>query len=303
MKFEDYLTIRDWTKRLKLSLGFDPSDQDNFWRGQLRAAADLKSSPCMNQVLLEAAWEKQHRPYYDLYPAIAPMLLRVSLEVDTKFLELAIPKFAAFAIRLPEGNSPIRFTSGDKEWQIKCLLAGRCILRTKDKMHKGLSIWADTGERDEHGIPLHCYINLPLAEGLDLEHSFSTLPYDATAFIGLQIPGDVRMACVKLVCAICLLADDQSLIEPEVLSKDLGRYEQTHDQALVDKARRRGKLGWSIGKGIEVIPHIRRPHMALFWTGKGRLIPRIGWRKGSVVHRDTVLKVPSGFRGELAPQE
>jgi hypothetical protein len=74
-------------------------------------------------------------------------------------------------------------------------------------------------------------------------------------------------------------------------------YEQSHDQKFVDKAHRRGKVGWDVGRHIEVIPHYRRPHMALVWTGQGRGVPRIVPRKGSVVHREVVERVPSGFGG------
>jgi len=36
--------------------------------------------------------------------------------------------------------------------------------------------------------------------------------------------------------------------------------------------------------------------MTLVWTGHGRAVPRIVPRKGSVVHREVVEKVPSGFQ-------
>ena len=50
-----------------------------------------------------------------------------------------------------------------------------------------------------------------------------------------------------------------------------------------------------MGRRIEVIPHYRRPHMALVWTGKGREMPKIMPRKGTVVHREVVERLPSGF--------
>ena len=37
---------------------------------------------------------------------------------------------------------------------------------------------------------------------------------------------------------------------------------------------------------MEVVPHYRRPHMALVWTGAGRAVPKVVPRRGSVVHRD-----------------
>ena len=55
----------------------------------------------------------------------------------------------------------------------------------------------------------------------------------------------------------------------------------------VDKAHRRGKVGWNVGRHIEVAPHYRRPHMALVWTGTGRAVPKIvptaGQRRASGV--------------------
>ena len=48
---------------------------------------------------------------------------------------------------------------------------------------------------------------------------------------------------------------------------------------------------------IEVIPHFRRPHMTLVWTGAGRKVPRLVPRRGSIVHREAVEKLPSGFSG------
>ena len=75
--------------------------------------------------------------------------------------------------------------------------------------------------------------------------------------------------CVRLCCSLCLLENDPSIISPDVLSKDRVKFEQTGDQKFVDKAHRRGKVGWDVGRHIEVSPHYRRPHMALVWTGSG----------------------------------
>ena len=82
----------------------------------------------------------------------------------------------------------------------------------------------------------------------------------------------------------CLLENDPSVVEPDVLSKNRDRFEQTGDRKCVDKALRRGKVGWNVGRRIEVIPHYRRPHLMLAWTGPGWAVPRVVPRQGSVVH-------------------
>ena len=84
-------------------------------------------------------------------------------------------------------------------------------------------------------------------------------------------------------------------MRPEVLSKDEHRVNDDNVDSLVERARRRGKIGWTLGKSIEVIPHYRRPHPALVWTGTGRKIPKIVMRSGSLVHREAVVAVPTGY--------
>jgi hypothetical protein len=61
----------------------------------------------------------------------------------------------------------------------------------------------------------------------------------------------------------------------DVLADDRAKFHETGDQKFVEKARRRGKVGWDVGRKIEVIPHYPRPHLILVWTGRGRAVPRI----------------------------
>jgi hypothetical protein len=137
---------------------------------------------------------------------------------------------------------------------------------------------------------------------LTLEKANDLLESSPDFFKGVIFPDDVRRNCVRLVGTLCLLGDNHELIEPEVLEADQGKLDNGADiKKLVDKAHRRGKFGWSIGKGIEMIPHYRRPHPALVWTGEGRTVPKIILRKGSIIHRDAVESIPTGF--EDGPHE
>ncbi len=128
-----------------------------------------------------------------------------------------------------------------------------------------------------------------------MEEAVQELGINQSAELGVQIPEDLITDCVRLCCSLCLLEDDSSVIEPDVLSKDRTKFEQTGDEKFVAKAHRRGKVGWNVGRQVAVVPHYRRPHMALVWTGRGRAVPKIVPRRGSVVHRAKVEKVPSGF--------
>jgi hypothetical protein len=101
-----------------------------------------------------------------------------------------------------------------------------------------------------------------------------------------------------LVSTLCLISNDPEIITADVLSKDRAKYEETLDSKYIVKAIRRGKRGWNVGAGIESVPHVRRPHPALVWTGKGRTIPKIVMRKGSIVHREVIERMPTGHEPE-----
>jgi hypothetical protein len=142
------------------------------------------------------------------------------------------------------------------------------------------------------------YRNFPRKPGLTVEQSLASLGKKGLfAEIGIVIPDELVTDCIRLCCSLCLQGNDPEIISPDVLAEDRLKYEESGDEKYIDKARRRGKVGWDVGRQIEVIPHYRRPHIALMWTGPGRAVPRIVPRRGSVVHRDVVEKLPSGFGG------
>ena len=101
---------------------------------------------------------------------------------------------------------------------------------------------------------------------------------------------------IKLACSCGLLS--QEFLEEEVLSKDKTPAilnDPEKKQAAIERARRRGKIGWVVGKTQQTVPGIRVGHECLVWTGEGRKIPKIVWRRETVVHRKQVLETPTGY--------
>jgi len=88
----------------------------------------------------------------------------------------------------------------------------------------------------------YSYRNFPRREGLTVEQSLAGLGRGVTADVGVQIPDALVTDCVRLCCSLCLLENDPSIIEPDVLSKDRGKFEDTGDEKYVEKAHRRGRL-------------------------------------------------------------
>jgi hypothetical protein len=289
MDFYTYSTLRDWARRTT------PNDRicndiDAFFGMVAVDARRQKSGQLLGQGANERDWEKEKRPYYNVWPAIVPMLTRLNLDLDSSLIRLPLP---ALCIRFPkdEAKNPLKF-----DWKGKAVLI-RCILMGYINDETGISLLIDIGETMPLGVPVYSYRNFPRMEGLTVEQSLAGLQADPFSEVGVQIPNELVLDCVRLCCSLCLLENDPEVISPDVLADDRSKYDQSHDQKFVDKAHRRGKVGWDVGRHIEVIPHYRRPHMTLVWTGHGRTVPRIVPRKGSVVHREVVEKVPMGWEG------
>ena len=285
MNFHNFTTLRDATKRSGVN-----ETADDFYRAAFAAAVAQGSGQFYGQLMNERDWEQAHRPYYNVWPSIVPMLTRLNLDLDSALIKLPVP---ALCVRFPEQNNPLAFDWKGKQTEILCMLMGEI------NEGRGLSILIDVGEGmtdgEDFGVPIYTYRNFRRQEGLTVEEALQEIGSDELAELGVQIPDSLVIDCVRLCCSLCLLENDPSVIEPDVLSKDRAKYEASGGQKYIDKAHRRGKVGWNVGKRMEVVPHYRRPHMMLAWTGSGRAVPRIVPRRGSVVHREKVEKVPSGF--------
>ena len=251
----------------------------------------MRSAQFFAQMLNERDWEKARRPYYNLWPSIVPMLTRLDLDLDSDLIRLPLP---ALCIRFPKdpAKNPLKFDWKGDEVPVRCILMGDI---NEGDRHFGADRHRGGDGRDRRA-DLHLP-QLPPQAGPDRGavarrsgHEGAVLPTLAS-----KSPIPWSTDCVRLCCSLCLLENDPEIISPDVLADDRAKYEASGDQKYVDKAHRRGKVGWDVGEHIEVIPHYRRPHMALVWTGHGRAVPRIVPRRGSVVHREAVEKLPSGF--------
>ncbi|HBO45238.1 MAG TPA: hypothetical protein DD670_15180 [Planctomycetaceae bacterium] len=285
MNFHPFTTIRESCKHARVG-----DTAEAFYRIALADAVEMNSAQFHGQLLAEQAWENAHRPYYNVWPSIVPMLTRLNLDLDSALIRLPVP---ALCIRLPKEKNPLAF-----DWKGESVSI-RCMLLAEINQGRGLSILIDVGERlgdgKDFGVPIYTYRNFRRQPGLTVERALQELRRDALADLGVQIPNELAANCVRLCCSLCLLEDDPEIISPDVLDRDRAQFERTGDGKYIQRAHRRGKIGWNVGRNIEVAPHYRRPHMALVWTGPGRSAPKIVPRKGSVVHREVVERLPSGY--------
>ena len=303
--------MRDWAKKQGHPLAKDGS----FYQLLVRGAHITNAVGLGYQAAFDLAWEEHKRPYYNVYPTIIPMLTALNLDFDSSLIEMPTLDFSEgqpspLVIRFPVSlHNPLKFTTETKgsfvngvdpsQPVVRSILFGRAVVC---KTVKALAIYIDIGETSNstgYTMPDLSYRILRLQEGVTVEESIREASANnfPGAVEGVQIPQEIVIDCTRLVCSVCLLEDNPEIISPEVLSDDLSKYEATLDPKYIQKAHRRGKVGWSVGKDYEkyeVIPHTRRPHPVLVWTGPGRQIPKIVMRKGSIVHRGK-LNPPTGF--------
>jgi hypothetical protein len=238
----------------------------------------------------ERHWHMAERPFYRLWPKIIPMLLRLDLS--------AVPASACklpnglthLLVQMPKGNGLC-----DDGTDLQTIIVGDVTTR----VGPGIAVGGMDGKTQRTG-----QIDVPLVDMWVFPHTDQPLVevLDALRIAApLQASLTLRDKVISLVTTLCLLDSDPGLLTPVLLSNDVRKaITQADIDRLADKARRRGRYGWDIGKGVEVMPHYRRPHTALMWTGSGRKVPKVVLRKGSLVHRSKIENIPTGYLDDTA---
>lgn len=294
MQFHEYHTVYELAKhdRIGGNEGFV-----EFYKCRMADAVRDRSRVAITQFGMEFNWLKSKKPYYNIWPSIVAPLLKLNLAIDASMM---IPPIPELCIRLPVDNNPMKFEFGGERYEICCMMMSRAEVRGQC----GVCLWIDIGEtirtvEGDFTYPVYTYQNFICAKGKSLEDEILSLPKRAYADVGIILPQKTLLDCVRLACCLCLLEQDPEIITADVLNTDRAKFEATGDQKYIDKAYRRGKVGWNIGRKLEVSPHVRIAHTALYWTGLGRTVPRIIFRKGSIIHRKVIEKIPTGYGGDV----
>jgi len=276
-------------------------DIHHFYAGLIKQFTDrqkrarpgsAESYDSATEARCEYYWIRTGKPYYRLYPGVIKSFLNLDADkVDTGLLK--IPTDNTLMIQMPLGGVVV---NGIELHNIML-----CKANINDRQTNGMYMMI---EYAPEGIKPHdneniftAYAMTPFKPGFML----GTLLNEPSKTVegGTALPRELHKAAMKIVAVCLLLENDPEVIQPDVLADDLEKFKQTLDPKYIEKAKRRGKFGWVIGRDIEVSPHVRAASpFALYWTGKGRTIPIIRHRKGCIVHRELVEKVPTGFGGE-----
>lgn len=230
----------------------------------------IRSLGADGAVIMEQDWIRSGRPYYIVYPIACETLLRVRLDIPANALKIPAG-LRVVALRFGvgkevEGVSSILFGISANN------LIGVFIQMLDGKQNTTFSIEFDSATVEEQ------------LQGSRIEGRLRGMVRPAAIF-----------AAMRIACGVCLLGEDSEWVDPDVLSKDRVKYEQTGDPAIVERAKRRGKFGWVVGGNIDTAPHLRRPHLGIRWTGEKKLIPKLVPISGSVVRKRRLSEVPHGY--------
>lgn len=287
-EYEDYYLL---TKRIDKRANID---LDMFYAEMVQASLQNNCVFSYRQSLLEHSWISSQKPYYNIYPAISPMIDKLTLDIPCS--AITTPE-ECLCLRLPVGpDNPYKVDGND----VRTVLFGLQQTNTSpgsSTLVDGLVLLFDIGEKTEFGTPIYIFKIFPLLPDKTIEEAAKLLPKDASWNYGVQVSEELVETIVKLCCTVCLIGQDPDLISADVLSKDRSEYLSASPERkafLEARAKRKGKNGYNLGAQLEMSPHYRRAHLATIRTGKGRVNHKVIMRKGSVVHREKISKVPSG---------
>lgn len=221
----------------------------------------------------ERTWLADGMPYYNVWPKVVEPLSRIDLSsvMGGSFHQ----PLEALCIRFAKGYEMPGF---DDNHPLQYAIFHRGVPSRSDIPEVAMNLYSDCHE--SNGV-------------MEFFHDRSV---EDSVVRGQALPCSLHKL-LRLYVSVCLIAagKDEQIITPDVLSKDRSRFDESRDTAIVERAVRRGKIGWDIGREIHCSPHWRRPHAALYHVGKGRTEHRIVFRKGALVKRDDITKVPTGY--------
>ena len=270
MKFHEHTTWYQAEKRQRKELGYVMPDVVEWTNWALKES----SSDEVYRLCSECQWYTEMRPYYKVWPAVAGALTKINLGISLD--ELGLDDIAIL-LRFPLATGPV-----SEKHRLMTVLFSFSHAYAETKGSLILVVQAEDIESGRIDALYGCWKDGSTEK---MQKWFDR--YDAS--------GSALYLALKMGITTILLKNDPTFVVPDVLAKHRQAYKLNPEEKYVKAAAKKGVVGWNIGESYESIPHIRRPHLGLRWTGKGGAVPRIVPIKGSIVHRDKMTQVPTGY--------
>jgi len=246
------------------------------------------------QLRSEWLWWTNGRPYYNVWPAMVDTL--------TTFDVTHVPLASFFAA--PDPHIAIQFSVDNSRQVLGMLVSVLRNVPTEAGVRDVILFSRHTVERQI----VECSGRMIHAVYCDM---LAVLPGKQTyslAEVGAYYNERPENRWLRnIALAVLLMERTPSLFEPDILRCDCERYDRASTDVrkrLEERAfKRRGQRGYHVGRQLETIPHYRRPHPALYWTGKGRRIATVVFRSGCIVKRQAMTTAPTGRLGSYGESE
>lgn len=291
MEFYEYITHYTVLRKVDPRLTYDDV------RMYEREAAAAIDHGCRSQFSVECTWLEKGRPYFNIYPSMAQVLSKINFKFQCQSIQWPSElENIPLCIRLAKNDEPLCINENDQPLQsIICVLSQNVHAPNAPTLQKGLVLFANFGLHKNIDMPETYWVAFPLPDDKELDEvivKYIANSRDSSPYYKFLDP------IIRLVVGLLVLAGDPEFCVPDVLGKHKAKFAETKDPKYIDKAKRNGKYGWTIGEHLESIPHIRRPHFAIRHTGVGRSVPKLVPIKGSIVNRSKI-NLPQGYQDEL----
>lgn len=286
MKFYDFTTLRERERKVRCK---DDKSLDEILKDGA-VYVDDSTVPSLAQfrhlkINRESRWVKNNRPFYNVWPIVLRPLSSAPMNIRGDQLELPIDPLL---LRFSQGSG---FPSKTKEINTAFIYTANWLPVGKEDIRIDLNASFDFGESvDGRKSVHHLMITLDV---LKLEECI-------TQAVEGSGSGDLELfqSLMRLIVAVCGLDKNSGVFKPEVLNRDREKFKKTGDLKHVEKAKRYGIYGFSLGADEKVSPHWRQGHLAWRWYGRGRRKKRLVWIDETFINRKLVAEVPTGFMEE-----
>lgn len=291
MQFHSTVTMYDEMKGQVPGLVGKRLPPANFYEAAIYAHKDKGRHTTVPILVNELLWIENVRPYYKVYPAILSSLCRLKLDVKYECPDV------------PEGQLSVRFAVGHEPStksgiRISSLFLANGLGRQDGKEFKMMIVAANVLTPDGNPDFVRFMIDTNPDNAKSIEESLEI--GDPNNNTPLTNKG-VQALATRIALTVCMLEHDPDIITPEILSKDEERYQGETEEwkrRAEERARKRGKVGWSIGKEFQKrvnSPHYTNPHFAIRHTGPGKKIPKIVPVRGYWSGKEKLTTIPTGY--------
>jgi hypothetical protein len=296
MRFSKYT---DYYSQYKKSMGKNAVSREEYYERMIEDMVERGDKNEMRLMIhiIESIWNKSGRPYYRIWPTIleAAKKTRVDVSLDD-FKDIAF----SCSIELPDKHSFKPATKHGLEMS-SCVVSLTPSPVPESMIRVGISVDYNEGEATNTTV-------------IDVDQGQSVEDCILLATTGADWSQDCNPEETREIYRLCILVmnlakNGSDIVTPDLLNKHQKWIGTDRETEFHNKAKRRGKFGFDIGKEVYektqrdgVSPHFRSPHFATVWTGKGRSIPKFVLRTGEgggpiMVNKSKIDEVPTGYYG------